>query len=225
MVEGTIYYFPIKISMFQKIEMKIISEYNNFINPFSSSNIYEKQKKEDIGFNKYHKQSFINELISGYLEQYFTYSIENFTTNYILIELIPESNIKNITIKSEIIICDYTLYNGESKNINKIMKNNPYYYYIHSKQFQQININLTVDYNQNIPFDYVKIYELIDKKNINSAKKYTNRSINFEKYNNNILSSRFNYMIQTVYTNYIIIKILPKYDLDFLSIKMDVGED
>ena len=69
----------------------------------------------------------------------------------------------------------------------------------------------------------MEIYELIDKKNINSAKKYTYKSINFEKYNNNILSSRFDYMIQTVYTNYIIIKILPKYDLDFLSIKMDVG--
>ena len=52
--------------------MKIILEYNNFINPFSSANIYEKQKKEDINYNKYYKQSFINELKSGYLEQYFT---------------------------------------------------------------------------------------------------------------------------------------------------------
>ena len=103
------------------------------------------------------------------------------------------------------------------------MKNSPYYYYIHSKQFQQVHINLTVDYNPDIPFDYVEIYELIDKNAINSAKKYTNKSLNFKKYNNNISTSRFDYMIQTVYTNYIIIKLLSKNDLDFLNIKMDVG--
>ena len=222
MIAGTVYYFPIKIKMFQKIEMKIILENIDSIKPFSFANIYEKQKKDGADYNKYHKQSLIKILKSSYLEHYFTYTIENFTTNYILMELIPESNIKNLTIKTEIINCDYTLYNGVSKNINKIMENTPYYYYIHSKQFQQVNINLTVDYKQNAPFNYVEIYELIDKNAINSAKKYINKTINFKE-NNNILTTRFDYMIQTVYTNYIIVKILPKTDLDFLNIKMDVG--
>ena len=226
MVEKTAYYFPIKISMFQKIEMKIILEDNVLINnSFTFANIYEKHWKDDIGYNKYHKQTFVTEKNSGYLEQYFTYSIENFTTNYILIELIPEYNIKNILIKYKIENCHYNLYNGKSNNINKIKEHTPYYFYISSKKFQQVNINLTVDYKQNIPFEYVEIYELINKNIINSAKKYLNKTINFININNNNLESTFNYITQSVFTNHIIIKIVPKYFLNFLNIKMDVGGD
>ena len=79
-----------------------------------------------------------------------------------------------------------------------------------------------MEYKQNIPFEYVEIYELINKNVFNTAKKYTNKTINFIN-NNNILTSTFDYITQSVYTNHIIIKIVPKYFLNFLNIKRDVG--
>ena len=224
-IANTTYYLPIKISMFQEIEMNIICDDNISSNkPFKYVNIYEKQKKDDNIYNKYHHQTIIVYKKSGKFHQYFSYSIDNFTTNYIMIELIPNCNIDILFLEYEIKAINYNLFKGESKYLNKVIKNTPYYYYISSKQYQQVNIKLTMDYKGNIPFEFVEIYELIDKDKFNSAKKYINKTINLVKDDsNNILKSTFNYMIESIYINYIIIKILPKCDLDFLNIKMNNG--
>ena len=223
-IANTTYYFPIKISMFQEIEMNIICDDNiNSNKPFKFANIYEKQKKDDNIYNKYHHQAIIASKKSGKINEYFFYTIENFTTNYIMIELIPNCNIDNLFLEYEIETLNYNLFKGDSKNLNNIIKNTPYYYYISSKQYKQVNIYLTMDYKNNTPFEFVEIYELVDKDKFNSAKKYINKTINFVNDNNNILTSKFNYMIESIYTNYIIIKVLPKCDLDFLNIKMNNG--
>ena len=74
LIAGTTYYFPIKISAFQKIEMNIkIFDDNINNNPFTFANIYEKQKKEDDSYNKFYNITLINERISGKLVEYFTY--------------------------------------------------------------------------------------------------------------------------------------------------------
>ena len=119
LIAGTTYYFPIKISTFQKIEMNIkIFDDNINNNPFTYANIYEKQKKEDDSYNKFYNITLINERISGKLVEYFTYPIDCFSTNYILIELIPNINLDLIEIKYEIKNIDYALNNGQTKNIN-----------------------------------------------------------------------------------------------------------
>ena len=55
--------------------------------------------------------------------EYFTYPVDSFSTNYLLIELIPNMNLDLIEINYEINDIDYyTLNNGESKIINKLLK-------------------------------------------------------------------------------------------------------
>ena len=129
-----------------------------------------------------------------------------------------------MSIKYEISKSYYELYNGKNKNISNIMINYPYYYSIRANQYQQVNINLATKYILgNKPFEFIQIYELGNKTFINPDKKYINKSIQFIKDNNDIVTSSISYTIDSLYTSYIIIKIIPKENLAYLNIKMEVG--
>ena len=229
-IANSAYFFLFKISMFQKIEFKIIMNNVNINNnPFIYAEIYEKQNKDDNITNKYYKQDFINEIKSEKFEEYFIYSINEFNTNYILIKLIPNINIESILIKHQITKNENTLYNLHNKGnkiINQITTNIPLYFNINSQQFQQVNINLKANSDNtkiNNPFEYIEIYELIDENKFNPYNKYINKSINFNINNNHILSSEFSYMVESFNTNNIIVKIIPKVYLTFLEINVNVG--
>ena len=74
---------------------------NNKINPFTFANIYEKEKKEHNSFNKYYNQSLTNENENGKLIEYFSNPVDLFSTNYILIELVPNENLDKVQITYE----------------------------------------------------------------------------------------------------------------------------
>ena len=225
-IAGTFYYFLIGLSRLQKIEMKITLENTNINkNPFTFANIYEKEKKDDISYNKYYNLNSKTEKIGEQLVVYFTYLIDYFSTNYILIELIPQINLKMIRITYELLNVYNILNNEESNNISKALKNMPYYFFINSKQYQQVNINLSINYLEQNPFEFLEIYEYSDNLHYNNYNKYTNKSIKFLKnYNNNkFLTNDFIYMIDSLSTNFILIKIKPIVELEYLNIKINVG--
>ena len=224
---GNIYYFMNKISPVQKIEMNIFIMDNDSINinPFNFANIYEKEKIEYNSFNKYYNQSLASKNINGKLIEYFSYNIDLFSTNFILIELAPNMNLEKVQIKFEITKIYNPINNGESASINKLMKNTPYYYFINSKQYQQVNFNLSFNYLQNIPFEFIEIYEFSEKYQYKKYNKFTNKSLEFKINNNNekILFNSFSYMINSFYTNFIIIKFKPKFEFENLNININVG--
>ena len=220
-ISGSVYYIQIKISIFQKVTMKLIMADMN-INPFIYADIYEKEKQYDNKHIRYYNQIISNERKLGQLIEYFTYSIDEFTTNYILIELKPNINIKYILIQYEIANNYYELSNGENKTINALKINVPYYLNINIKQFEQINITLITDYLVNNPFEFIEIYEISDKLHITEYNKYINKSIQFTSYNNKLINS-FSKMIDSFYTTSIFIKIKTNYDLEYLNIKMSIG--
>ena len=230
LIAGTVYYFPIKISPLQKIEMDIkIFDDNIDINKnsFTYVNIYEKQKKEDNSFNTFYNATLTNKRKSGMVIETFNYFVDSFSTNYLLIELIPNMNLDLIEINYEIKNIDYyTLNNGESKTINKLLKNFPYYFFINAKQYKQINVNLTTNYLIDDAIKFIEIYEFSDKYSYNSYNKYINKStefINNDNNNNNVIQKTFSYMVESIYTNFIVIKIKTKFDLEYLNIKIDIG--
>ena len=230
LIAGTVYYFPIKISPLQKIEMNIKIFDDNIDtnkNPFTYANIYEKQNKEDNSFNTFYNITLANKKTSGMLMEYFTYPVDSFSTNYLLIELIPNMNLDLIEINYEIKDIDnYTLNNDESKTINKLLKNMPYYYFINVKQYQQINVNLTTNFLKDDAIKFIEIYEFSDKYSYNSYNKYINKStefINNDNNNNNVIQKSFSYMVESIYTNFIVIKIKTEFDLDYLNIRIDIG--
>ena len=60
-----------------------------------------------------------NKMKSHQLIEYFSYSIDNFNTNYLLIELIPNMDVSSILIEYEITNSYYKLSNFELKNLTK----------------------------------------------------------------------------------------------------------
>ena len=114
---GSVYYFSILATIFKKIDMNIIinneinSEYNNN-EPFSYVNIYEKEKINDNSFNKIYNQTFLSKLNGSKLNKYFSYIIDSFNTNYILLELKPNINIENVSININITNSLYDLSQG-----------------------------------------------------------------------------------------------------------------
>ena len=141
---GSVYYFSIIATIFKKNDMNIIinneiySEYNNN-ELFPYVNIYEKEKINDISYNKLYNQTFLSKLNGGKLNKYFTYIIDSFNTNYILLELKPNINIENATININITNSLYDLSKGANINITNIVSEMPYYFRINVSQFQQIN--------------------------------------------------------------------------------------
>ena len=118
--------------------------------------------------------------------KYFTYIIDNIETNYVLVELKSDKNLEKIIIKNKITNSDYSLYNRELKNINKINKTIPYYFSIIAKQYQKININIKLNYLSDNPFEFIEICEYPNRFEYKSYNNYTNKSTNFIRENNNI---------------------------------------
>ena len=224
-IAGTVYYIPVRISQIKKLEMKItIDDSNIDINPFTFVNIYEKENKDDISYNKYYNLTLTKEIIEEKLVEYFTYPVDYSSTKYILIEMIPNINIKKVRITYEIINYNNFLNNGESNKINKALKNIPYYYFINSFQYQQVNINLSIINLQQKPFEFIEIYEYSSIYNNNEYYKYTNKAIMFVADDNNqFLTTSFSYMIDSLYTKFIMIKIRPILEIENLEIKINVG--
>ena len=224
-IAGSIYYIQINLLIFQKINMNItINDIN--INPFTYANIYEMENRITNSYkiyNKCYNQTISNKMKSHQLIEYFSYSIDNFNTNYLLIELIPNMDVSSILIEYEITNSYYKLSNFELKNLTKIIPSIPYYYFIYLKQYEQVKINLITNYLNNTPFEFIEIYELSDHNYFTSINQYNNKTIEFINDNNNNLISSISLMIDSFYTKSIIVKIKSNYELEYLNVKMDFG--
>ena len=212
---GSVYYFSIIATIFKKIDMNIIinneinSEYNNN-ELFPYVNIYEKEKINDISYNKLYNQTFLSKLNGDKLNKYFTYIIDSFNTNYILLELKPNINIENASININITNSLYDLSKGANINITNIVSEMPYYFRINVSQFQQINFNCSINYLKENYDNLIQIYELSNIKDLNEYNQYTNMNIHFLDNKQQGLSSSFSYNINSIYTSVMLVKIIFK---------------
>ena len=129
---------------------------------------------------------------------------------------------KKIRITYEIININNILNNGESNKINKALKNIPYYYLINSYQYQQIKINLLINKLQRKPFEFLEIYEYSELYHYNKYNKFTKKSMKFFIKNKKFLTNSFTYITNSFYTKYILIKIRPLLDIEYLEVKLNI---
>ena len=101
----------------------------------------------------------------------------------------------------------------------------PYFFHMNSKPYQQFNLNLIMNNLDKIPFESLEVYELTDRYNFdyNKYNNHTIQIINNDNNKNDISSFSINYMINSFFTNFIIIKIISKFNIEYLNIKMDIG--
>ena len=170
-----------------------------------------------------------NELIYDYLDLEkkkdinninFIYDIKNNTKVALIYYFFVDIN--NITISVSAEGGDYEFDNNYiTKNISNIKYNNPYYFFTNVNQYQVSIINITSNYyNNEFPFDYVDIYEYKNKtypeNQIIKKQIITNEKINNEK-----CITSFTYKTKERNINDIAFKFIPKYDLDFILVKIN----
>ena len=206
----TSYYFYTNANQNQNI--KISLNMNNITqNPFSFVNLYEYQSKT----SRYDKKS--KELISfttknNKSESSISYSIEKYSTNYIVLKIKPLYYINYISIKIDVRGSSYNLTEGVQKNITNLFSESPYFFFIKAERFENVTINLNMNNMNNNPFTLIDIYEY---ENIaKNPVKSTSQSIIISKKDNELVST-FSYSVFDYTTRLIAFKITPIYDINY----------
>jgi hypothetical protein len=211
------YYFNI---LFRDIKIKnanlsLSLDYNP-IKPFKSLFVYEysskftNEKNIPISYEKVNDKDII----------FLPYIISSQNIYSIAFKIVPEYNIDNIWAKITLGGGLYDIDKSNPENISNITAGNNYYFYLQVKEKQLVKIDLKMNYMKNIPFDYINISEYINKEIIN---KNTTQDIKLKYKNINdeyIIS--FQYSIFFYNTNYISFDILPKYDIDYITINAEI---
>ena len=113
----------------------------------------------------YQKYSPIKKIINNKLVSTNYYKVFSDLTNITVFEIRPSYNISYIKAKIEVLDCIYDLSNTYFQKITNLVNRYPYAIYIKTTKNQTININLTMDYKNNKPFEFIKIYEYSSKNN------------------------------------------------------------
>ena len=220
LVPGVSYYFFIYTYPLKTINTQIITDYMSS-QPFSSINVSELYVKsvdraytfteKEISFTKNNNQ----------LETRFEYTNTYGNLIFTLFEIKPQKKINYMNISIDMGGEIYTLLNGVSQQFDDLKSTYKYYLFIDIKKNQKANINLNFrNIEQNIPFDYVYIYEL-NYHTTHSQVYHSFYSMNQDKKGDELILS-FSYKATKSSTNSMLIEIKPNHDLDYITAKIEI---
>ena len=189
LISGNIYLFFIEATQYEKVNICLNFNFTSSEKPFNSIYLYEYEQR-DNSYSSYHKNELKNITASIKESEYLvtiSYTIDSYLSNYFAFSIIPLYNITYITSKFDISGGSFELKNNSIKNIGYLIAKNDYYLFIPSKQFNNVNLELTMNYMTNTPFSDVSISELFSRKK--SIDYYKSQSISFKTKNNQLITS------------------------------------
>ena len=186
----------------------------------------------------------ITESFSNYPQYYYDYEINkaqlyhdekcdvynkifiiNFTYDYIFYPIISlfltfKYDIDYLEIYFESFGGEIRLENNESKNFSNIKANIPYYFYTKINSFQTCFITFKFKNLSVTPFDYIEIYEYKNQPD-SEFKIAEKQKTKVQKVNNDesIISTSYQVMSSNIFG--IAFKIIPKYNFDYIDVKID----
>jgi hypothetical protein len=211
------YYLFIPASQFQNVSFNLTMNYMAN-KPFNNLHLYEYEDRNLSGiYSKLERigiSSKNDKLISS-----FSYMPSHSYTKYIALEIIPNENITYLTATIDITGGAYTI-NRDLTYISDLEAGESYYFLLSYSIYINSTINLTMNYNDNIPFSEIEIYESPSFSTIGNLHATTtkNASLSIE---NDKLTTSFKYAVNQSETNYIALKIKPDYSIKDLLIKID----
>ena len=213
LISGKVYFFYIKVTQYSKVDISLIHT-NSSNKPLNNINVYEYENKDS--FASYHRNISKAITISTDLNQYvisFSHYIGLYTTKYIAFLIKPLFNIDYLISNYEIFGGSYEM--SSMKTIENLKSKNDYNLFITAKQFQMVNIELIMNYMNNIPFSNVIISE-ISQRDKNDYHRCTT-PITMTNESNQLITS-FSYLLNESYSSkYLRIKITPSYDIDYMT--------
>ena len=209
------YYLFIPANQFQNASFNLTMNYMAN-SPFNNLHLYEyKDRNSSYIISKIEgirMSSKNDKLISS-----FSYMPSRSETKYIAIEIIPNENITNFIATIDITGGSYNV--RDLTHISDLEAGESYYFLLSYSIYINSTINLTMNYNDNIPFSEIKIYESRSFWEINYLYETTkNASLSIE---NDKLTTSFKYAVNHSETSFIALKIKPNYPIKDLLIKID----
>lgn len=202
-LKGYSYYFFVKASVYQQINVTFSLSFNNKTNPFIFSvSEYSSRYLTYINENKFNLKYL--ELIKGNeLIASSTYLIESSSTKYLAFNITPNYNYDYIVAKGIISGGIFTVSNRRSTQINNILAYSSYYLCVSAQQFQKAIISLKINNinNNELPFNELNIYELARQKFLDRLK-MTNQKLS-TTISNNVLTASAEYEIISNSAEYI----------------------
>ena len=120
----------------------------------------------------------------------------------------------------------FQLFNNTSKNITKLKSKEDYLFYTTAQRFNYIRFTLTMSYNSNMtidPFLDIFFQELYSQENYKSVGINYNKPVSsIRKGDQLIISASYN--ISNVSTHYIIFKINPLYNIDYMIANIEATD-
>lgn len=213
------YNFYINVTQYQKATVSLnVSQMSSSSNAISYAYIYEySSTSSSYIYSKY--QTISAAIKNKTFVSYFTYSINNYNTKYIVLKMVPNYNLNNITIKIDINGGVYYFVKGRSENIRNLKNGCSYYLCTPVIQFESGQINLNTSNMSPKPFSYLDIYEYLD---ITLTSYITCKTESFQPSTiNNELVSSFKYSNNNYNTKNLCLKIIPNYNITYLSANFD----
>lgn len=213
------YNFYINVTQYQKATVSLnVSQMSSSYKAISYAYIYEySSTSSNYIYSKY--QTISAEIKNKTFVSYFTYSINNYNTKYIVLKMVPTYNLNNITIKIDINGGVYYFVKGRSENIRNLKNGCSYYLCTSVTQFESGQISLNISNMSLKPFSYLNIYEYLNF----TLTDYINcKTESFQPSTiNNELVSSFKYSINNYNTKKLCLKIMPYYNITYLSANFD----
>ena len=217
---GYEYYFFLPNTIYQNDSITLtMNSMNN--NPLSYVYIYEYESKSSTEYLKNTTHSVTTSIKDNELVSTFSYYVNNKKTQYIVLQLKPNYNMNYFTIKIDIEGGTYHLSNNIPLNITNLKSGFAYYFFISSTKFKNNKIDLKMNNMNKQPFSFLDIYEYVNIAS--NYTKLTSQQITTKIENDELISS-FAYSIDNYNTNYIALKIIPDYDINNLTVKIDIEE-
>ena len=214
---GNSYKLYIQTEGLQIANVSLSMKYNITNKSLCHINIYEKK----VIYSSENIKSSTRQISSP--SEIFFYQMANYNSLYLLLELIPNYNFKQLNIEISLLSAIFELNNEESKDFGGLLPGISYYLFIPSSQLQTINVGLKIYKMTSQPFTSIGIYEY-PYKNCLYYNHYENKSISFTKYDNQleaqisyINSYSFNY-----YSFYTVFEIKPIENIKYMSISLDI---
>lgn len=156
------YNFYINVTQYQKATVSLnVSQMSSSSKAISYAYIYEySSTSSSYIYSKY--QTISAEIKNKTFISYFTYSINNYNTKYIVLKMVPTYNLNNITIKIDINGGVYYFVKGRSENIRNLKNGCSYYLCTSVTQFESGQISLNISNMSLKPFSYLNIYEYLN---------------------------------------------------------------
>jgi hypothetical protein len=227
---GFPYFFFIPVTKFQTFSVSLnMSLTAN--EPFGAPYFYEFENRSTTTYiNRLHYSVPLSIKNNEYISNFdYSHHRHNHRVNYFCFVISPNYNLAYLVAKVEKNGGLYQLYSGSSKSFAHLKAGYENYYYIPANQYQMARISLNMSSStRNIPFSYLNIQEY----SINTFESYeNNKFINITTNNittsskNNEYFTSFKYSNYKNNTQYIALLIRPKYNIDLLTLKIDVVDN